>query len=209
MALDRLTDDMNFVANLGDDPKRDDGLSTPQFKSYFDKSGLLIQNFINNKLIPQIENAINEGSLLQQISEALGKKLDKSGGVMTGNIGMNENRITGLPKPISDSDAVPRSYVDEVSRDLEKKALRFTNITAPASAFIADGTYEDYPFRAAVALKDVTAKMIPQVCFGLKEATSGAFAPVCETYNGGIYIYSLEKPESDVVILSALCFKEA
>lgn len=209
MALDRLLEDMNFVRNLGDDPKRDDGISTQEFKSFFDKAGLLIQNFINNKLIPQIESSIDEGSLLQQISEALGKKLDKSGGVMTGNIGMNEKRITGLPKPISDSDAVPRSYVDEVSRDLEKKALRFTNITAPASAFIADGTYEDYPFRAAVALKDVTVKMIPQVCFGLKEATSGNFAPLCATYDGGIYIYAAEQPETDVVILTVLCFKEA
>lgn len=204
MALDRLTEDMNFVRNMGDDPKRDDGLSTQEFKSSFDKAGLLIQNFINNKLIPQIENSIDEGSLLQQVSEALGKKLDKSGGVMTGDLNMNGKRLLNLASPIEGNEPSTKDYADNAN-----KVLRYLNITAPASLFVADTTYEDYPFRAAVALKDVTVKMIPQVCFGLKEATSGNFAPLCATYDGGIYIYAAEQPETDVVILTVLCFKEA
>lgn len=56
MALDRFTDDLHIIENLGDNPKRDNGLSTPQFKSCFDKAGLLIQKYINEKLIPAIEN---------------------------------------------------------------------------------------------------------------------------------------------------------
>ena len=204
MALDRLTEDMNFVRNMGDDPKRDDGLSTQEFKSFFDKAGLLIQNFINNKLIPQIESSIDEGALLQQISEVLGRKLDKSGGVMTGDLNMNGKRLLNLASPIEGNEPATKDYADNAN-----KVLRYLNITAPASLFVADTTYEDYPFRAAVALKDVTVKMIPQVCFGLKEATSGNFAPLCATYNGGIYIYAAEQPEADVVILTVLCFKEA
>lgn len=127
MALERLTEDLNFVANLGDDPKRDDGLSTPQFKSVFDKAGLIIQNFINNKLIPGLEGAVSEEGLLSQINTVLGKKLDKSGGTITGElnmnakINMNGNSVSGLIDPAEDGDAVPKSYAD--TKPIEKTLL--------------------------------------------------------------------------------------
>ena len=48
MALDRLLEDMNFVRNMGDDPKRDDGLSTQEFKSVFELGGVpSFQQFYN------------------------------------------------------------------------------------------------------------------------------------------------------------------
>ena len=32
--------------------------------------------------------------------------------------------------------------------------------------------------------------MYASVCFNMTEAISGNYAPICETYNGGVYIYS-------------------
>lgn len=103
MALDRLTEDMNFVRNMGDDPKRDDGLSTQEFKSIFDKAGLLIQDFINNKLIPYIEKH-NVG-------------LPLAGGTMEGPINMNGQRLTGLNAPTADDEAATKGFVTEATKD--------------------------------------------------------------------------------------------
>ena len=204
MALDRLKEDMNFVGNLGDDPKRDNGLSTPQFKSYFDKAGLVIQNFINNKLIPQIENAIEEGALLQQVTAAINRKLDKSGGLMTGGIDMNGNKITNLSEPVNSKDPATKSYTETYA---EKKALRFYDVVVPASSFVSDYTNENFAFRAAVALRGVTAQMIPDVYFSFDDAVSGNFAPVGATYNGGVYIYA-EQAATDITIPAIICRTE-
>lgn len=175
MALERLTEDLNFVANLGDDPKRDDGLSTPQFKSVFDKAGLIIQNFINNKLIPGLEGAVSEEGLLSQINTVLGKKLDKSGGRITGdlnmnaNINMNGNSVSGLTDPVEDGDAVPKSYTD--TKRLEKTLLFSTwSDSAPFTQTVTvEGltdevfarVYPVYPAALAdkLALAEETAKV--------------------------------------------------
>lgn len=80
----------------------------------------------------------------------------------------------------------------------EKARLQFTDVTA--ATFVADSTYEDFPFRAAVALEGVTAAMLPEVVLGVAEAMSGSFAPVAESYDGGVYIYASEAPEAAVTV---------
>lgn len=117
MALERFNEDLNFVTNLGDNPRRDDGLSTPQFKSIFDKAGLAIQNFINNKLIPGIEDAVTETGLLGQFSEALNKKLSLSGGTMTGGINMGGQKLNGLNAPTSNDEAATMGFVNQEVRN--------------------------------------------------------------------------------------------
>ena len=74
MSISRFIDDLNIIAGSSDDPKKEDGLSTPQFKSLFDKAGLLIQKFINEKLIPQIESAVDEEGLLSELYEVLNER---------------------------------------------------------------------------------------------------------------------------------------
>lgn len=89
----------------------------------------------------------------------------------------------------------------------EAARLQFVNISAPAAAFIEDTIYENFPYRAAVALTGVTANMVPEVVFGVAQATSGIFAPVAETYDGGIYLYAAEIPEADITIPTITCWK--
>ena len=85
--------------------------------------------------------------------------------------------------------------------------LTFTNKSVAASAFVSNSTYSDFPYRAAVALTGVTAAMVPEVFFGLTDAMSGNFAPVAESYAGGIYIYAAAKPSATVTIPTILCWR--
>lgn len=67
-------------------------------------------------------------------------------------------------------------------------------------------TYDDYPCRATVSLTGVTASTYSEVIFSLNDAVGGNFAPICETYAGGIYLYASEIPSSSMTIPSIICF---
>lgn len=95
----------------------------------------------------------------------------------------------------------------EAGSAVELKKLLFSNTTVVASAFVADTTYEDYPYRASVALTGVLATMIPEVIFSLTDATSGDFAPVVECYTGGIYVYAASVPEETVTIPTIILWR--
>lgn len=58
------------------------------------------------------------------------------------------------------------------------------------SSWSSDNTYSDYGYRASIPITGVTASDVAWVTFDVAEATSGDYAPVCQTYAGGVYIYS-------------------
>lgn len=91
---------------------------------------------------------------------------------------------------------------------VELRKLMFQNTTVATSAFVADATYTDYPYRASVALSNVISGMIPEVIFGLEDAISGTFAPVAESYNGGIYIYANGVPSANITIPTIILWRE-
>ena len=90
---------------------------------------------------------------------------------------------------------------------VELKKLQFNSVSVAVSKFVSNTTYEDYPFRASVALEGVQSTMIPEVIFSMADAISGNFAPVAESYNGGVYLYAADKPESTTVIPTIICWK--
>lgn len=95
----------------------------------------------------------------------------------------------------------------EAGTAVELKKRSFYNTVVPATSFVTDATYEDYPFRATVALEGVLSTMIPDVIFGLTDALSGNFAPVASCYDGGVYIYASEVPDAAVTVPTILCWR--
>lgn len=56
--------------------------------------------------------------------------------------------------------------------------------------FEPSATYTDFPYQSRIALEGVTANDFVEVVFGINEALSGNYAPVCLTEDGYVTIYS-------------------
>lgn len=74
------------------------------------------------------------------------------------------------------------------------------NISVATSAWASDATYADCPFKASIPIAGCTTDYIPDVVLSLEDATSGNFAPIAETYDGGVYIYASEQPSEAMTI---------
>ena len=136
-----------------------------------------------------------------------------AGGNLTSGLNMNYYPLTGLRTPTDILDAANKGYVDAavkaVREDMQAQKLVFSDITVQASAFAADSTYPDYPYRAAVALTGVLESMIPEVVFSVSALISTGFAPVARCFDGGVYIWADSVPSGDVSIHTILCWKGA
>ena len=75
-----------------------------------------------------------------------------------------------------------------------------TDVSVSTSAWASDTTHADYPFKATIPITGCTAKHIPDVMLSLVDAISGNFAPIADSYAGGVYIYAKEKPTSAMTI---------
>ena len=95
----------------------------------------------------------------------------------------------------------------KVTGTLTRKRV-FTNKSVAASAFKADSTYSDYPYRAAVALSGITATWTLYVMFSETDAETGIFSRNANSYAGGVYIYASEVPAAVVVIDEIICIEE-
>ena len=91
--------------------------------------------------------------------------------------------------------------------DAEPKKHKFTAVRVDASAYVADATYPDFPFRAAIPLPGINETMTPWVAFDVAEAIGGLFAPLAECYNGGVYIYAESAPNYEIIIPTIICWE--
>ena len=177
----------------------------------------------NNSTVRQISLArvsIPAGTTALTNSLITDERLDTSVcGIVTELVGVDTSVINNqvqavLTETQEQSAAVLQAINDELAEleagtAVELKKLLFTGTAVAASAFVADTTYQDYPYRAAVALTGVLASMIPDVILSLADATSGNFAPVCECYNGGVYLYAASAPDAAITIPTILCWRGA
>lgn len=58
MAMTAFTYDMNIIAKLDDEPNDVGGLTAAQLKAKFDEGGLALKEYVNDTLIPEIEQEI-------------------------------------------------------------------------------------------------------------------------------------------------------
>ena len=119
---------------------------------------------------------------------------------------IESSSISFTPTDTLTSDNV-QDAIEEVDGKASKTVITQGATTVQTSAWSADTTYDGYGYRASIAMSDVTASYVPSVTFGITEAESGNFAPVADTYSGGVYIYAKEQPTAAVNVLSISCVR--
>lgn len=164
----------------------------------------------NNSTIRQISLArinIDAGTTTITASMITDERLDPSVcGLVTDQVSIDTSTMH------SQFEALLKAIQEELSSieagtGVEMAKKQFTNTVVPKTLFISNDTYEDFPYRAAVPLSGVIESMIPEVVMGVIDAMSGNFAPISETFNGGIYLYAADIPEDDITIPTILCWK--
>ena len=101
--IPKLNDDLDVIAKLGDNPNTDNGMSSADLKAQFDKAPNIIKKFINDYVVPAINNYVVGSGFLPL-----------SGGTMNGNIAMGGRKVTGLGTPADSGDAVSKEYADKL-----------------------------------------------------------------------------------------------
>jgi hypothetical protein len=199
MAIPKFLEDLNIIARLGNKPGTDDGLSDEGFKAKFDEGILKIQNYINNVLIPGIEDSVSEDGLLAQISDKLAEKLSLDGGTMRGPLNMDYKILSGIETPFAKDHAANKEYVDgkRITATVSLKSTGWATTTGEA------------PYTQTVPVAAVLASDTPHwgVAYSdsdsLRKAEKEAFALVddMETDDGSVTFTCFEeRPETDLTI---------
>lgn len=181
MAFTPFSYDMEIIAKLADTPNVDDGLTAYQLKEKFDEGGKAVKDYINYTLLEEVAEKPTDTGLLKSVD---GKLVAAEAG-------------KDYQAPIGEGEV----GADMLSAEaITAGRLLFSNVVVETAAFADDTTYKDFPLRAAVTLAGALSSMRPEVVFGVVDAMSGTFAPVAESYDGGVYIYSSEVPSASITI---------
>ena len=129
MALTQLTDDLNYIQQLGDNPNTDNGLTPAELKAWFDKAPNAIKKYLNSTLIQELdakfttmdknEKLTNEEitqlkNRLQNIIIGTGFVSTDGTVAMAADLPMGGNRVVGLGEPLEDTDGVTLGYAKKV-----------------------------------------------------------------------------------------------
>ena len=109
---------------------------------------------------------------------------------LKGRVSAAETNIVGAQNDIRSLDSMVREHTTEISNLMnskQNKSLSFSNVNP---TWVTDTTYTDYGFKGTITLPGVTSSMYAEVVFSVVDATSGNYAPICETFDGGVYIWS-------------------
>lgn len=97
-----------------------------------------------------------------------------------------------------------------VKAELDKKGnasiITSTNVSVTENSWVADSTYSGYAYKADVTIAGVTSDYFADVCFSNANALSGYYAPVCESGNGYVRLYSTV--QQAITIPSIICTKK-
>lgn len=166
----------------------------------------------NNSTVRQISLArisIPSGTISLTNSLITDERLDTSVcGLVTDKVSIDTSTMNSQFQALLI--AIQNELADlEAGTGVELKKLLFKDVSVAKSSFVADTTYSDFPYRASVALEGVVSTMIPDVVLPVEAASSGNFAPVCEAYNGGVYLYAESAPDTDITIPTIICWRGA
>ena len=160
-------------------------------------------SFANSKITRIVSQIGNAG--LKIAAHASTHATDGSDPITPASIGAASANHTHTPASIGAASAnhthTPASIGAQVAR------LTFTSKSVATSAWASNSTYTDFPYRAAVACTGVTAAMFAEVVLSPADATSGNFAPVCDTYAGGVYLYAKAVPDAAITIPTIIVWR--
>lgn len=97
-------------------------------------------------------------------------------------------------------DAALKDQADDIA------LLTPIKVANASPSFASDNTYQDYGYKGTITVTGATASMRPEVIFGLTEAMSGNYAPICESGAGVVYIYA--KVNTSITIPLVIVHKE-
>lgn len=103
------------------------------------------------------------------------------------------------------SSQIKASAVTRSKLGADAAVLAFENVEIQPSSWQADETYAEYPFRAAVTLSGVTENFVPDIVLSPEDALSNVFAPIADSYSGGVYLYANEAPAGTITVPTVKC----
>lgn len=115
--------------------------------------------------------------------------------------------FSGTDVPVNAEILYGESLRDKLRFNVELKKLTFDSITVTSNAFSSDATYAHYGYKVTIPLTGVNSTMMPQVILGVTEATTGVFAPISQTYDGGVYLYASKVLNSSFTIPLIICWQ--
>ena len=164
----------------------------------------------NNSTVRQIslaKIAVNAGVTAITASMITDERLNTSVcGLVTDRVSIDtsmmhsqfDSLLTAIQKELADLEA---------GTAVEMKKLQFSNVSVSKGAFVSNTTYQDFPYRASIALSGAIKSMIPEVVLSVDDALSGNYAPVAESYNGGVYLYAGSPPDADITIPTIIMWR--
>ena len=164
----------------------------------------------NNSTVRQISLAriaVNAGVTAITASMITDERLNTSVcGLVTDRVSIDtsmmhsqfDSLLTAIQKELADLEA---------GTAVEMKKLQFSNVSVSKGAFVSNTTYQDFPYRASIALSGAIKSMIPEVVLSVDDALSGDYAPVAESYNGGVYLYAGSPPDADITIPTIIMWR--
>lgn len=190
----------DYIKNKPAIPNVDQNYSA---KSVNAQSGIAVSEAIASMVdsAPETLNTLNElaealgddPNFATTVATQIGNKVDKvdGKGLSTEDYTTSEkNKLVGIEVGAQKNIQSDWNQIDETKADYIKnkpKIIKVTNIVT--SDCINNITYADYPYRYDFQILGVTESMIAEVIFDVTEATSGNFAPICQTYEGGVSVY--------------------
>ena len=116
----------------------------------------------------------------------------------------DSTRIGDFPELNADNlDAIDTALKEQADDIALLTPIKVANASP---SFASDNTYQDYGYKGTITVTGVTASMRPEVIFGLAEAMSGNYAPICESGAGVVYIYA--KVNTSITIPLVIVHKE-
>ncbi len=85
------------------------------------------------------------------------------------------------------------TYVDTKVSECQKKCLIVSNASF---TWAADASNTVYGYKGTYSNSSVSSSDIATVSFSQDDAVSGRYSPVCETFDGGVYIWAKSQPSS-------------